>query len=564
MVGGAGHEYLVADGRRLDVKKVIPTEQIGTTLWPDSSSLAANRLLLSFASDSTYGTDAGAAYLVQLIAEPPAGDPIATKGHPAPGAPAIAFNDLKFAAISPTGRVLVSTTLSGAGSNRGRDSGAFDDLAAAGALDLVAKSRDDLGSGLKIGSVSLPLMNDTNGLLQVTLAGTGVNSLNNKSVLRDDGTATTQLLRTGQAMADFGGSALRSFGQVAQSVTTGHLTTSITLRAGTGGATAANDSGLIFVRESDGAVLGATREGAATPIMGVNYGQFIPRVGYENSLAVFATMLSGPAAENQAVFSKNHTGTMATVARKGAAAPGAGGALFSSFLGETATSSGQSAFRATLSGSGVNATNNQGVWRGSGTLKLIARMGSSAPVNQPGVVWARFLQVCPQTTGTLIRGLLRGPGITSANDEILCYHRADEAFQVLWREGELVHGCNGSKAGPISRMEVSATGPYRLLVKLAASPASRNLALLGGDTTLGSDSAASGLRQPKLLLRKGTLIGYNALTLPLRVTSLSFTHAGSQDASGISCKGLPGITGPGGTLIKVSFSDRSTSLMRVE
>lgn len=563
IVWGAGHDFLVADASRRTSLKVIPSEQIGTTLWPDGWSLAGNRLLLSFAFDSTYGIEAGAALVVQLLPEPLGGEVIATKGDSAPGAAAITFNDLKSAAISPTGHVLFTSSLGGSGSNRGRDTGAFDDLAATGLFDLIAKSRDDIGSGVKIASIGAPSLNDANGLFQAKLSGTGVSGLNNQTVLRDDGTAATPLLRTGQTLADFGGANLLSFGQIGQSMVTGNFATPIRLRTGTGGATAASDTGLIFVRETDGAVLGATREGAATPIMGIHFGQFIPRIGYENSLAAFATMLSGPAAENQAVFSKNHTGTITAVARKGSPAPDTGGALFGSFLGETVTSTGQAAFRATLTGSGVTAANNQGVWRNSGGLKLIARTGSPAPVGQTGVVWSRFLQVCPQTTGTILRGLLRGPGITSANDEILCYHRADGTIQILLREGDAVHGCNGAKAGPISRLEVSAAGPYRLIAALAATAASSNLVLLGGDTTLGTDTAASELRKPKLLLRKGALISRNPVTVPARVTSLAFTHAGSQDATGIGCKGLPGVTG-NRTLIKTSFSDRSTSLLRME
>ena len=41
---------------------------------------------------------------------------------------------------------------------------------------------------------------------------------------------------------------------------------------------------------------------------------------------------------------------------------------------------GQVAFRANLTGSGVDSTNYQGVWsEGSGSLALVARTGSQAP-----------------------------------------------------------------------------------------------------------------------------------------------------------------------------------------
>ena len=47
---------------------------------------------------------------------------------------------------------------------------------------------------------------------------------------------------------------------------------------------------------------------------------------------------------------------------------------------------GQTAFRADLTGSGVDSTNNQGVWsEGSGSLSLVARTGSQAPGAPGGV-----------------------------------------------------------------------------------------------------------------------------------------------------------------------------------
>src|SRR5262245_28410835 len=50
------------------------------------------------------------------------------------------------------------------------------------------------------------------------------------------------------------------------------------------------------------------------------------------------------------------------------------------FRGPVLNDAGHVAFRANLTGSGVNSLNNQGVWsEGSGNLALVARTGSPAP-----------------------------------------------------------------------------------------------------------------------------------------------------------------------------------------
>src|SRR5262245_65285225 len=86
-------------------------------------------------------------------------------------------------------------------------------------------------------------------------------------------------------------------------------------------------------------------------------------------------------------------GNLRTVALTGQPAPGTpGGVTYESFGalnhpqddfdygGAVLNDAGQIAFRANLTGSGVDSTNNQGVWsEGSGGLALVARTGSQAP-----------------------------------------------------------------------------------------------------------------------------------------------------------------------------------------
>src|SRR5262245_39015460 len=99
------------------------------------------------------------------------------------------------------------------------------------------------------------------------------------------------------------------------------------------------------------------------------------------------------------VVATAHAAGLRTVALTGQPAPGtAGGATFETFGalvhtqelwdygGAVLNDAGQIAFRANVTGSGVDSTNNQGVWsEGSGSLSLVARTGSQAPGAASGV-----------------------------------------------------------------------------------------------------------------------------------------------------------------------------------
>ena len=567
VVWGAGKNYVVADAAHRSVRKVIPTEQLDNTLWPDGSALAGNRLLLSYAFDSTYGLEAGAACLVQLLPEPLGGQTVASKGDSAPGAANIVFGDLSTAAINGDGRVVVATSLSGAGSNAGKDKAVFDDLAAASVLDLASKSRDDAGTGVKIGTLSSPFMNNAHALFQATLTGTGVTALNNRIIVRDDGTAPASLLRTGATLGTFGGAALQTWGALAQSSVNPEFVSILTLRKGVAGTSAINDSALAVLNSTTGAIAGQERENADSPVSGIKFGQFV-RASFQYDTVAYSAMLSGPAAQNQGFFTKKMGNASNLVMRKGGDAIGITGAIVSAFLGEAVNASGRTVLRAKISGTGITPATNEVIWQQIGMmLSPVARTGSLAP-GQPvgGAVWNRFTQIVPQNDRTIIRGQLRGTGVTAANDEIVSLLQEDGSFLVLLREGDALPGCNGAKVGAIVRLEVAPTGQYRALVTLTGTgvTAASNLALIGGSTVTGTTTSSSSLRKPWLLLRKGALVSLNSLAAPVRVLSLSFAHSGSLDTAGMGCKGLPAVTGAGGTLVKATVTGKFTHLLKLE
>jgi hypothetical protein len=86
----------------------------------------------------------------------------------------------------------------------------------------------------------------------------------------------------------------------------------------------------------------------------------------------------------------NAAGPLQLVARKGDPAPGTPSGVTFNELGwgnlVAFNSAGQLAFRGTLTGTGIDATNNNGIWRGTaGALSLVARSGDPAPGLPPGV-----------------------------------------------------------------------------------------------------------------------------------------------------------------------------------
>jgi hypothetical protein len=116
--------------------------------------------------------------------------------------------------------------------------------------------------------------------------------------------------------------------------------------------------------------------------------------------------------------------TYRTVARNARAAPGTGPDVnFSDFgVGKSVmiNAAGQAAFLATLSGTGVNSTNDSGIWsEGSGALGLVVREGDAAPGTEPGVVYLFFGSnnnpVFNDAGQTAFYGSLTGPGIVPGN-----------------------------------------------------------------------------------------------------------------------------------------------------
>lgn len=108
-----------------------------------------------------------------------------------------------------------------------------------------------------------------------------------------------------------------------------------------------------------------------------------------------------------------------TVALKGDAAPGtAAGVVFETFDSANLNAAGSVVFTATLSGPGVDATNLLALWsEGGGALGLVARQGSQAPGTEAGVVFD-FIDhpIIDDSGGAACLASLTGPGVDFTNN----------------------------------------------------------------------------------------------------------------------------------------------------
>ena len=120
----------------------------------------------------------------------------------------------------------------------------------------------------------------------------------------------------------------------------------------------------------------------------------VPTISAGDTAAFLATMLNGSgdvtAANNQVILADSNAANLPVVVRKGAAAPGIGGATFAALANPVYNADHVTAFVSTVAGGGVKPANNAGIWWASpGGLALLARVGDE-PVGVPGGTWAAF------------------------------------------------------------------------------------------------------------------------------------------------------------------------------
>ncbi len=434
-----------------DVRIQMP-DKTAEGLAGSALALCGNQAVLGAQGDRDRGVDAGAAYSVrdlvgvsQLVSK-------AQRGSFAPGTIDADFASFLPPAINYQGKVAFSARVAGPGASGGRQMGIWSDLAPSPNVVSLIRMGDDFGSGGRVTSVGDVILNNANaGLVECTQRGPAFNASNNRFLWATEPGGPVEILRTGPSLVLGGGESFAGFLQYVQAQVD-RIGVAYRLRPGTGGTTPASDTGVLLMDHAGGTLESSAREGnviAGATWGGDRFGQFFGRVGIAptTSEVIYGffrlPMAGGPPvpqlASDQSGFNPED------IAARGDFAPDlALGETFRSFLGESIDRSLFGAFRATLHGTGVNAGNNEGIWRSG----IVTRKGNEPdPAGEPGVRFTRFLGVW-QTDQQRILFLakLRGPGVTPANDCGLYMKVVSEAgIQCLVREGEPI--CGSDSAG---------------------------------------------------------------------------------------------------------------------
>lgn len=520
-------------------------------------AISGSTVIATATGDDDLGNGAGAAYLFRPVIGPM--PYLKSTGVPdsAPGSGGALFAAFGDPALNDENEMIYPARLFGPAN---RNAGVWSNLNPQKSQSLSLRKGDVVGT-TAVTLFGNPILNDPDfGVFEAILAGPGASGGRNRAVFGDNGTTAAPLIQLGDAPLG-GGELVSRFLQVTQSASMAQVGIGFQLARGPS-VNLANDSGILTLL-NDGSLATQVREGGASPA-GDLYGQF-GRVGFPFNRLAFAAGLQSLPTTNAGVFVAQ-PGMMATLhARRGDAAPGAGGAVFSSFFGETVNGGGRLLFRATLAGPGVNARNNQGLWSThTGALSLVARSGDAVP-GMPGVAWAGFPRFWTATFGVstqiLFLARLQGAGVTAASDVSLWLIQENGTPLLLMREGDAIPDQTGARIGVIQNVVYRPdTGLYLVQTSLVGAPASSNQVLLTGNTR-NLPMSASALRRPVISLRKGALF---KSTLG-GVTSVNSIRVGTSgfDVTGAGHKGLgTPINSFGVAAIQVIFNNGTVELMR--
>jgi hypothetical protein len=318
---------------------------------------------------------------------------LARTGDPAPGVAGAVYQTLGYSYIVPDGRVVHNGDLQGAGITTSNN-GAFW-ISSLGNETLWVRE-GDVAPGTGGATWSLLGYHGTNS------SGTGVfaNNLTGGGHGIWSGTPGNMQLvyRTGSPAPGIAGATINSL-NTPVILEDGRTVVQSNLATGSGGVTSANNSTLwIGTNDTDFQLL--YREGSQVPVLaaGVNFGDFGTPPMARGNRVLFVNGITGTgvtAANNGAWFTWSASSGLSLAFREGDVAPGTGGALLGnptfSPLNHGAspaiTENGVVAWYTTLTGTGVNASNDTAIFlNDNGTIFLIGREGQTIDLDPgPGV-----------------------------------------------------------------------------------------------------------------------------------------------------------------------------------
>ncbi len=535
LIGAPGHS---AGGRKTylfdlsspslhEFQQIVAPEEVESFGY--CLALSNGNALAGSPGDDSQAADAGALFLMKSYQRPLPLSKVAVKGDYAPGGIEVNYNTFSDVLANADGELAFTSTLSGAGSNGGKDVGLFDTLSMS-TPELVIKSRDHSIAG-GVGVISKALINDNSHcVFRSTLVGTGINSLNNEALFADDGAGVSALFVKGSPIATGASPLMQSLTQVVQPVNSGRVVATMLLRQGVNGVTAATDSACAL--HDFNALSLLLREGDPATGTTEKLGQLTGRVATSYSGAfAFSAALTGAVTTNQSVHRVDGNLSTTLVARKGMNAPGIAGATITSLISESMDISDNVMFRGTLSAPATTA-NNEALWSiaTNSTQTLVMRKGDALN-GQPNVKIAKFLKLWQVIAQPLALVQLTGVGVNAGNDVALVQVAPGGLLStptVLLREGDVAPGCGGAMIGVISTVDVEPViGHYLVLATLVGAPVGTDLALFRGScSTQISKLADVSLRHPRVVLRKGQLFTnqpskLKSITLPTSTVTAS-------------------------------------------
>jgi hypothetical protein len=267
---------------------------------------------------------------------------------------------------------------------------------------------------------------------------------------------------------------------------------------GTGGIVGGNDS--LLLTDTSGDLHVIAREGAivdASPVTTL-HGLFTGLLLTESGQTVAFDRIKGSSASrDQAYFTSTDGETLEILSRTGDSA--AGGGLFKSPGGAfVADSDNRIYFSATLSGAGVNAKNDSGLWQeDAGTQTLIAREGSDVSSLTTDAAWLGFVQPRLSAGGdgvAFVAGLQNNPAnrreTTDSTKNEVVLDGNEGGLSLILRKGDVVADADGAVLNRLLGVSRSGTGSHAVsgLLKAGGAVTRLNdavlLAVSGGTVNL--------------------------------------------------------------------------------
>jgi hypothetical protein len=237
---------------------------------------------------------------------------------------------------------------------------------------------------------------------------------------------------------------------------------------------ATNNRALWFETPDGLTVVARTASRAPGTPEGVSFGNFRGPPGLDNAGRIaFVGDLTGNAVDdgnNQGIWSQR-SGGLSLVARAGSSAIGTpAGVSYARGFGLSLNNNGQTTFIAQLIGSGIDSSNDRGIWSDrSGNVALIARTGDPAPGMSEGVVFGELANLLSNYAGVSFSATLTGGGIDFPRFGSIWSYRSG-SLALVARRGVPAPGIDGeAEFGNIGPPRLDGAGNVSFVGELSGS-----------------------------------------------------------------------------------------------